>query len=51
MIADPAVRHRGTIGGALAHADPAGDLPAVVMALDATIVAVGPNGERSISPG
>ena len=51
MIADPAVRHRGTIGGALAHADPAGDLPAVVTALDATIVAVGPNGERSISPG
>jgi len=51
MIADPAVRHRGTIGGALAHADPAGDLPAVVTALDATLVAVGPNGERSISPG
>ena len=51
MIADPAVRHRGTIGGALAHADPAGDLPAVVTALDATILAVGPNGERSISPG
>ena len=50
-IADPAVRHRGTIGGALAHADPAGDLPAVVTALDATIVAVGPGGERSISPG
>ena len=51
MIADPAVRHRGTLGGALAHADPAGDLPAVVTALDATMVAVGPNGERSISPG
>ena len=51
MIADPAVRHRGTIGGALAHADPAGDLPAVVTALDAALVAVGPNGERSISPG
>ncbi len=50
-IADPAVRHRGTIGGALAHADPAGDLPAVVTALDATIVAVGPGGERSIAPG
>ena len=43
-IADPAVRHRGTIGGALAHADPAGDLPAVVTALDATLVATGPGG-------
>jgi carbon-monoxide dehydrogenase medium subunit len=50
MIADPAVRHRGTIGGALAHADPAGDLPAVITALDATIVAAGPGGTRSISP-
>lgn len=49
-IADPAVRHRGTIGGALAHADPAGDLPAVVTALDATLVAAGPGGERSITP-
>ena len=49
-IADPAVRHRGTIGGALAHADPAGDLPAVVTALDATLIAAGPAGSRSISP-
>jgi aerobic carbon-monoxide dehydrogenase medium subunit len=49
-IADPAVRHRGTIGGALAHADPAGDLPAVVTALDATLVATGPGGERAIAP-
>jgi aerobic carbon-monoxide dehydrogenase medium subunit len=49
-IADPAVRHRGTIGGALAHADPAGDLPAVITALDATLVARGPSGTRSISP-
>jgi aerobic carbon-monoxide dehydrogenase medium subunit len=49
-IADPAVRHRGTIGGALAHADPAGDLPAVVTALDATLVAAGPGGSRSIAP-
>ena len=47
-VADPAVRHRGTLGGALAHADPAGDLPAVVLALDATIIAHGPNGEREI---
>ncbi len=51
MIADQAVRHRGTIGGALAHADPAGDLPAVVTALDATLVATGPGGERPIAPG
>ncbi|HEX8007550.1 MAG TPA: xanthine dehydrogenase family protein subunit M [Trebonia sp.] len=49
-IADPAVRHRGTIGGALAHADPAGDLPAVITALDATLVAHGPSGEREIRP-
>jgi aerobic carbon-monoxide dehydrogenase medium subunit len=49
-IADPAVRHRGTIGGALAHADPAGDLPAVITALDATLVATGPGGSRSIAP-
>jgi carbon-monoxide dehydrogenase medium subunit len=51
LIADPAVRHRGTIGGALAHADPAGDLPAVATALDATIIARGPAGERSIGAG
>jgi carbon-monoxide dehydrogenase medium subunit len=49
MIADPAVRHRGTIGGALAHADPAGDLPAVILALDATLTARGPGGERQIT--
>jgi carbon-monoxide dehydrogenase medium subunit len=49
-VADPAVRHRGTIGGALAHADPAGDLPAVVTALDATLVVTGPDGSRSVSP-
>jgi aerobic carbon-monoxide dehydrogenase medium subunit len=49
-IADPAVRHRGTIGGALAHADPAGDLPAVITVLDATLVATGPSGSRTITP-
>ena len=48
-VADPAVRHRGTLGGALAHADPAGDLPAVIVALDATLTARGPGGERQIS--
>ena len=47
-VADPAVRHRGTLGGALAHGDPAGDLPAVVLALDATLAARGPGGEREI---
>jgi carbon-monoxide dehydrogenase medium subunit len=49
MVADPAVRHRATIGGALAHGDPAGDLPAVAMALEATLTARGPGGERDIA--
>ncbi len=48
-VADPAVRHRGTLGGSLAHGDPAGDLPAVAVALDATMVARGPGGERTIA--
>ncbi|MEV4105096.1 xanthine dehydrogenase family protein subunit M [Nonomuraea sp. NPDC049649] len=48
MVADPAVRHRGTFGGALAHADPAGDLPAVVLALDGVLVARSAQGEREI---
>ena len=47
-VADPAVRHRGTLGGSLAHADPAGDLPAVALAMDATLVARGPDGDREI---
>jgi carbon-monoxide dehydrogenase medium subunit len=50
-VADPAVRHRGTIGGSLAHADPAGDLPAVAVALEATMIAQGPGGERTIGAG
>ena len=50
-VADPAVRHRGTLGGSLAHADPAGDPPAVVLALNATLVARGPAGEREIPAG
>ena len=48
-VADPAVRHRGTFGGSLAHADPAGDLPAVALALDAQLVAEGPGGRRTIA--
>ena len=48
-VADPAVRHRGTLGGALAHADPAGDLPAVILALDAALIVRGPGGEREIA--
>ncbi|MEV8592690.1 xanthine dehydrogenase family protein subunit M [Streptomyces sp. NPDC052012] len=48
-VADPAVRHRGTLGGSLAHADPAGDLPAVVLALDGELVAQGPGGRRTIA--
>ncbi|MCX4451882.1 xanthine dehydrogenase family protein subunit M [Streptomyces sp. NBC_01340] len=47
-VADPAVRHRGTLGGSLAHADPAADLPAVILALDANLIAVGPDGRRAI---
>ncbi|MGE5287937.1 MAG: FAD binding domain-containing protein [Micromonosporaceae bacterium] len=47
-VADPAVRHRGTFGGSLAHADAAGDLPAVAVALDAALLARGPSGDREI---
>ncbi|MGW0570671.1 MULTISPECIES: FAD binding domain-containing protein [Streptomyces] len=47
-VADPAIRHRGTLGGSLAHADPGGDLPAVALALDAELVAVGPEGQRVV---
>jgi carbon-monoxide dehydrogenase medium subunit len=48
-VADPQVRHRGTFGGALVHADPAGDLPAPVLAADATFILAGPNGERRVA--
>jgi aerobic carbon-monoxide dehydrogenase medium subunit len=47
-VADPAVRHRGTLGGSLSHADPAGDLPAVVLAMEGTMLVSGPNGAREI---
>ena len=48
-IGDPQVRNRGTIGGSLAHGDPASDWPAVALAADAEIVVVGPGGERVIA--
>ena len=48
QIGDPQVRHRGTIGGSIAHGDPASDLPAALLALRATLVARGPGGDREI---
>ena len=50
-VADPAVRHRGTFGGALAHADPASDLPAVAVALGAEMVVAGSSGRRTVPAG
>jgi aerobic carbon-monoxide dehydrogenase medium subunit len=47
-VADRQVRHLGTIGGSLSHADPAGDLPSVSLALDAVMTIAGPGGERSV---
>jgi aerobic carbon-monoxide dehydrogenase medium subunit len=47
-VGDPQVRHRGTVGGSAAHADPASDLPTVLLALDATLVVQGPDGERTV---
>jgi carbon-monoxide dehydrogenase medium subunit len=49
LIGDPQVRHRGTIGGSLAHADPASDLPAIVLALDAEIDIAGRDGVRTVA--
>ncbi len=51
LIGDPQVRHMGTIGGSVAHGDPASDMPTVLLALDATFVAKGPSGERTIGVG
>ncbi len=51
QVGDPQIRHRGTIGGSVAHADPASDLPAVLLALDATVVARGAAGAREIGIG
>jgi aerobic carbon-monoxide dehydrogenase medium subunit len=49
LIGDQQVRNRGTIGGSLAHGDPAADLPTVALTMDATLTAQGPNGERQIA--
>jgi aerobic carbon-monoxide dehydrogenase medium subunit len=48
LVGDPAVRNRGTIGGNIAHADPASDLPTVLVALDARVTVAGPKGQRTI---
>jgi aerobic carbon-monoxide dehydrogenase medium subunit len=49
IVGDPQVRSLGTLGGSLAHADPAADFPAVILALGGSVKAVGPSGERTIS--
>jgi carbon-monoxide dehydrogenase medium subunit len=49
QVGDPQVRHRGTIGGSIAHADPASDLPATVLALGGSLVLRGPSGERTVA--
>ena len=51
QIGDPQVRHRGTVGGSIAHGDPASDLPAVVLALGGTLVAQSSTGRREIASG
>lgn len=48
-VADPQIRHRGTVGGALVHADPAGDIGTAILALEAEMVIVGPNGSRTVA--
>ena len=48
-VGDPQVRHLGTIGGSVAHGDPAGDMPSVLLALNAELVATGPGGTRTIA--
>lgn len=48
-VAHPAIRNRGTVGGSIAHADPAAELPAIAMALGADFVVRGPTGQRSVS--
>ena len=48
LLGDPSVQHRGTIGGTLAHGDPAGDMPSVMCALEGELVIQGPDGERTV---
>ena len=48
-VADPAIRHRGTFGGSVAHADPAGDLPTVAALMDCEMVIAGPGGRRTVA--
>ncbi|MGN6166960.1 MAG: FAD binding domain-containing protein [Solirubrobacteraceae bacterium] len=50
-VADPQVRNRGTIGGSLAHGDPASDLPAVLLAMDGSVTLQGPSGQRTVPAG
>jgi carbon-monoxide dehydrogenase medium subunit len=50
-IADPQVRYRGTIGGSLAHGDPASDMPAVLLAAEGSVTVRGASGERGVSAG
>jgi carbon-monoxide dehydrogenase medium subunit len=51
LVGDPQVRHRGTIGGSISHGDAASDLPSALLALDATFVVRGPDGERNVAAG
>jgi carbon-monoxide dehydrogenase medium subunit len=49
QVGDPSVRHKGTLGGSIAHGDPASDLPAALLAMGGSVVAKGPGGERTIA--
>jgi len=49
LVADPAIRHRGTFGGSCTHADPSGDMPSVASALDAEFLVAGPGGRRTVA--
>ena len=51
LVGDPAVRHRGTVGGTISHGDAASDLPTALLALEGTFVLRGPNGERTVAAG
>jgi aerobic carbon-monoxide dehydrogenase medium subunit len=51
LVGDPQVRHRGTIGGSISHGDAASDLPSALLAIDATFLIKGPDGERTVAAG